>query len=307
MRAFWPALLLSLIVSGADVGAARAIRQDGLVAVNGTELYVARMGNGEPIVVVHGGPMLEHGYLQPHLALLADSFELVFFDQRLSGRSAPRVDSASVRVATFVEDIEALRVALDLGPIHLLGHSWGGMLTMRYGLRYPQNLRSLILVSPMAASSELWLREEGIVAERVSERDRQEQMRVSGSEAFADGEPEAIAQMLRISMRAQFHNASRLSELAIYVPDDYQDRSAQLGAMGVDLEDFDFHGELERLAVPTLIIYGSAEPGGPIGGVAIDRRLPDSRLVTIPEAGHFPFLEQPQAFLEAVREFLAAR
>jgi proline iminopeptidase len=307
MRSFLPALLLGLIVSGADAGVARGIHQDGLVPVNGTELYVTRSGNGEPIVVVHGGPMLEHGYLQPYLAPLSDSFELVFFDQRLSGRSAPTVDPASVRIATFVDDIEALRVALDLGPIHLLGHSWGGLLAMRYGLRYPQNLRSLILVSPMAASSDLWLREEGVVAERVSERDRQERDAVSSSEAFADGEPEAIERMLRLSVRPQFHDPSRLSELQIYVPGDYQDRSAQLGAMGVDLESFDFHDELEDLAVPTLIIYGSAEPGGPIGGAAIGQRLPDSRMVTIPAAGHFPFLEQPQAFIDAVREFLAGR
>jgi proline iminopeptidase len=307
MRAFLPALLLSLIVLGADADAARGIRQEGLVPVNGTELYVTRSGNGEPIVVVHGGPMLEHGYLQPHLAPLSDSFELVFFDQRLSGRSAPKVDPASVRIATFVDDIEALRVALDLGPIHLLGHSWGGLLAMRYGLRYPQNLRSLILISPMAASSELWLREEGVVAERVSDRDRQERDAVSATEEFADGKPEAIEQMLRLSVRPQFHDPSKLRELQIYVPDDYQDRSAQFGAMGVDLESFDFHDELESLAVPTLIIYGAAEPGGPIGGAAIDQRLPDSRRVTIPAAGHFPFLEQPQAFLDAVREFLAAR
>jgi pimeloyl-ACP methyl ester carboxylesterase len=95
--------------------------------------------------------------------------------------------------------------------------------------------------------------------------------------------------------------------LDFYVPGDYQDRSSQLGAMSVDLESFDLHDELEGLAVPTLIIYGAAEAGGPIGGVAIDRRLPDSRMITVPAAGHFPFIEQPQAFLEAVREFLAGR
>ena len=130
------------------------------VAVNGTELFVKRLGAGEPIVVVHGGPLLEHGYLLEHLEPLAEDYELIFYDQRLSGRSAARADPGSIRLATLVDDIEALREALELGRIHLMGHSWGGMLAMRYAIAHPDNLRSLLLLDSMAASSELWRAEE---------------------------------------------------------------------------------------------------------------------------------------------------
>ena len=74
------------------------------------------------ILVVHGGPMLDHGYLAPNLEPLAEDHTLVFFDQRLSGRSAGVVDSASVRMETLVEDMEALRSALGMEEMSILAH-----------------------------------------------------------------------------------------------------------------------------------------------------------------------------------------
>ena len=77
--------------------------------------------------------------------------------------------------------------------------------------------------------------------------------------------------------------------------------------MAPELESFDLHDGLESLDVPTLILYGGDEPGGPLGGVAIHERIAGSRYVTIDEAGHFAFIEQPDRFLGAVRAFLAER
>ena len=69
-----------------------------------------------------------------------------------------------------------------------------------------------------------------------------------------------------------------------------------------DLTSFDL---MEALSVPTLILYGEDEPGASIGGDAIAEAIPSAQRVTIPATGHFPFVEQPEAFLDAVRAFLA--
>lgn len=291
----------------AAVGIERAAMQGELVAVNGTELFVLRLneGGGEPILIVHGGPVLEHGYLEPWLAPLADGHELVFYDQRLSGRSAGEVDPESVRVATFVDDIEALRVTLGLGRIHLLGHSWGGHLAMQYAIRHGESLRSLLLLDSMAASSALWQQEQAVLAERISEQDRAEMERLRGSEAVAAGDPEAIARLLLASFRAQFHDRAKLDSLRLYVPDDYLSRSRQFGTMMVDLTDFDLHERLAEISAPTLVLYGAGEPGLEHGGRAILEHIPGAQLVVIEDAGHFPFLEQPETTLAAIREFLS--
>ena len=277
-----------------------------LVEVNGTELFVKRMGSGEPLVIVHGGPVLEHGYLLPHLAPLAESYELVFYDQRLSGRSAGTTPPESVRVATFVDDIEGLRQALDLGRIHLMAHSWGGLLAMRYAVRYGENLRSLVLLDSMAASSELWHAEEAALGARITAEEQAELKAFQQTEAFKDRRPAAIATMLRMSFRNQFADADKADLLELYVPDDYVARSAQFGAMMVDLESFDFHADLSGVATPTLAVYGSDEPGATFGGAAIVAAVPGATLSLIPNAGHFPFIDNAEAFFAVVGEFLGA-
>ena len=311
------ALLLGLVlaIAGAcaptddDVASAPAVAApvptEQLVEVNGTELFVKRMGAGEPIVIVHGGPVLEHGYLLPHLEPLAEGYELIFFDQRLSGRSAGSVDPESVRLATFVDDIEALREVLGLGPIHLMGHSWGGMLAMRYAIRYGDNLRSLILLDSMAASSELWRAEEAAVAESISPEEAAELEALRQSEGIQQRRPDAIENLLRTTFRLQFADPAKVDLLEIYVPDDYVSRSGQFGAIGVDLAEFDLREELAAIDVPTLVLYGAEEPGVTIGGAAIADAIPGATLETIPDAGHFPFIENPSVFLAVVRGFLS--
>jgi proline iminopeptidase len=277
---------------------------EGLRAVNGTELYVKRVGSGDPIVVVHGGPVLEHGYLLPHLLPLARSHELVFYDQRLSGRSAGTVDSSTVRLSSFVEDIEALRVSLGLGRIVLMGHSWGGLLAMEYAVRYGEHLRALVLLDPMPPSAALWQREESIFAARVTPRDSADLAALRATEAFARREPAAVERALRISFLPQFHDRTRIDALRLYVPADYAKRSRQFGFMMADLLSFDLLDSLSAVTVPTLIVYGADEPAADLSGPALVEHLPRGRLVTVEGAGHFPFIERPEAFLSTVETFL---
>ncbi len=296
--------IVVLLVAGPAIRAEVAMKEEGLAAINGTELWVKRMGSGEPIVVVHGGPVLEHGYLLPHLAPLAEHYELVFFDQRLSGRSAPEVEESSVRLANLAEDIEALRKALGLGRIHVMGHSWGGLLAMHYAVRYESNLRSLVLLDTMAASTALWRREQGILGEMMTDELRAERQAILATDAFAERRPEAIEKLLKLSFKAQFHDPAKLDRLELYVPEDYMARSQRFGKLGPDLESFDLHEELKSLKVPALVLFGDAEPGADLGGAAIHEALQASEFVLIEEAGHFPFIEQQEAVLSAVVEFL---
>jgi proline iminopeptidase len=280
------------------------VTEEGLRTVNGTELFVRRMGAGKPVIVVHGGPVLEHGYLLPHLAPLAASHELIFYDQRLSGRSAADVPAESVTIDSFVQDIESLREALGLDRFTLMAHSWGGFLAMQYAIEHGARLEALVLLDSMAASTDLWRQEETALAEKISDDDRAEREALMASEAFAAREPAALRELMLLSFRAQFADAGKIDGLDLYVPVDYMARSARFGALGPELENFDLHEALRTVTVPTLVLYGAEEPGAALGGAAIHDALPNSLRITVARAGHFPFLEQPEAFLIAVRSFL---
>lgn len=277
---------------------------EGYEEINGTEIFYQRMGNGEPIVMVHGGPVLDHGYLVPYFKSLANDYELIYFDQRLSGRSSAQVDSLEVRLDNFVDDIEELRQNFNLEKIHLAGHSWGGLLAMNYAIKYPDKLRSLILLNSMPGSSELWRKEEQLLAQRASKEDSLKRQEILNSDLYENNPSEAIEQLLVLSFRNQFYDSTFADSLDFYIPDDYMERSELFGNVMVDIADYDLHENLSSLEVPTLLIYGDAEPAIDLSGKKLDTTIPNSEFITIEKSGHFPFIEQTEEFIAELRNFL---
>src|SRR5208283_4464076 len=121
--------------------------QEGFVDANGLLIYYKMIG--------HGGPGASHDYFLPYLLPLARTNRLIFIDERGSGRSSKLADVHGYTIENMVEDVEAVRVALGLGKISLLGHSVGGVLAQAYALKYQQNLTHLILASTFSSTVEL--------------------------------------------------------------------------------------------------------------------------------------------------------
>lgn len=278
--------------------------EEGIKSINGTELFVKRMGEGEPIIVVHGGPVLEHGYLVSHFMPLAENYELIYYDQRLSGRSSAEIDSAGINLSQFIEDIEELRKEIGEEKIHLMAHSWGGLLAMKYAIKYPSQLNSLILLNSMPASTQLWQEESRLVAERTSPEDSLKRQEIMQSDLFQNDPSSAIEQLLIVSFRNQFQDPALADSLDFYIPDDYMVRSQRFGNLMPDLMNYDLHADLDSMHVPTLLVYGEGEPAATLSGSDLDSVIPNSELVIIEDSGHFPFIEQPEAFIREIEEFL---
>jgi proline iminopeptidase len=129
--------------------------QDGFVDSHGALIYCMSVGRGAPLMIVHGGPGASHDYFLPYLLPLMRTNRLVFIDERGSGKSSKLDDPKQYTIANMVEDIEAVRHALDLGKISLLGHSFGGALVQAYAFKYQKNLSHLILGSTFSSTVEL--------------------------------------------------------------------------------------------------------------------------------------------------------
>ncbi|MDX1619048.1 MAG: alpha/beta fold hydrolase, partial [Balneolaceae bacterium] len=245
---------------------------------------------------------LRPSYLKP----LSDQYELIFYDQRLSGRSTADLDSTEIGLDILVDDIEGIRNKFDLDKIHLTGHSWGALLAMKYALKYPSNLRSLVLLNAMPASSELWNREEEIIAERITREDRLRRQAIVTSDLFQDNRPKAVEELLLLYFRNQFQDETLTDSLDFEIPDDYSERGRRFGYIMNDIENYNLHPELSAMKVPTLLVYGSIEPATSISGPKLQQTLPNSEMIVIEDAGHFPFVEKPDLFLARLREFLEA-
>ncbi|MCE7993367.1 MAG: alpha/beta fold hydrolase [Roseivirga sp.] len=287
---------------------------DGSIEVNGSELYYKRYALGKDslsvwqrkaIVMVHGGPVMDHSYFIPHLDELAKEYQLFFYDQRAAGRSSIEVDSAFMNLAGFVEDIEQLRKKFGFKKINLLGHSWGGLISMKYAIKYAGNLDHLILSGSMAPSVKDWETETSEIGKRVTPEETREREALLASGALGAEDPrEAVRKLLLQSFRPQMYDRANLDSLKLYVPIDFMKRNQVYAMLRPDMASFNLYPEMERITCPTLMIYGETEPANTIYTDKIVGRVKSSELVVIKKAGHFPFIEQRAAYSKAVLDFL---
>ncbi|MDY6855738.1 MAG: alpha/beta hydrolase [Thermodesulfobacteriota bacterium] len=118
--------------------------------INQFDLFYIEHGKGLPNIVMHGRFGMDHMYLDPWLDPLRDVLNLVYYDHCCNGRSS----YPSINILTFPKlcaDANALREYLGFSKIVLIGHSYGGFISLEYALRYPETLSHLVLVGTLPA------------------------------------------------------------------------------------------------------------------------------------------------------------
>lgn len=270
----------------------------------GTSLYYHMIGRGEPVIVIHGGPMLDQSYLFDHFKFLAKNHKLIFYDQRVSGKSSPTADSSSLTMANMVNDIEMIREKLSLDQVHVIGHSWGGFLAAKYAGEHPPKVKSLILCDAMPPTHGLWQQEEKEIATHLTAYDSALRDAIMNLEGFKKRtDVTLVDSLMKISFRTQFADTIKLSKLKVKLPKDYFQRSKIFSYIGKEFFSFDITEQLKRIIAPTLIIYGDQEPALKISAPVYKENVENSGIVIIKQSGHFPFIEQPEEFKNAVEEF----
>jgi len=277
--------------------------EEGMLAINGTSLYYHAIGKGEPVIIIHGGPVLDQSYMIDHFKELSKNHRLIFYDQRASGRSTAEVDTSSMTMKNLIDDIDQLRQKLGLDQVHILGHSWGGMLAAKYAIEYPLRVKSLVLCDAMPPSFRLWNEEEQVLAQRTSSYDSLLEDQIKSQEGFKNREVKWVDSLMKVTFKSQFNDTTKLTLLKIKLPQDYFKRSKIFEHIGPELFAFDLTTQLEKIIAPTLIIYGDQEPATEISAPVYKSGIADSQLVIIPNSGHFPFIEQPVRFNSAVASF----
>lgn len=279
-------------------------KEEGLKEINGTQLYYKILGQGEPILVIHGGPGLNHKYLLPHLKDLSDRYQMIFYDQRACGNSSLDVDTASIFLDNFTRDINEIRKVFETGKINLMAHSWGGLLALQYVIKYPEYVKSLILINSVGASSALNTEANRILAERFTKEDSLERVKIMQKDAFREGDPRTFEQLMKIGFKYQFHNPLLIDSLDLSLNKDYARTSQLLQHLAKDLTVYDFHPDLSSIQSPTLLIYGSYDPLTDLAGERIHGSIENSLLVVLNNCGHFPFMEKQKEFMDTIINFI---
>ena len=294
--------------------------QEGFVDSHGVLIYYKMMGRGAPLMIVHGGPGASHEYFLPYLLPLMRTNKLVFIDERGGGRSSKLADPKGYTIANMVEDLEAVRQALGLGKISLLGHSFGGALVQAYALKYQKNLSHLILASTFSSTREL----NDALARIKAEMDPKDRDRLNALEAaglFGKGEvwehgrySEEYAKLAWGKGYFPFIYANRpdpnydpLADNTSNAWDVYREMWGSDGEYMVDgnLKEVEYVDRLHEIKVPTLIIVGEHDESDPKMSKEMHEKIAGSQLVILPKSGHMTFVDQNEMFLKTVRDFVA--
>ena len=283
---------------------AQVSQTEGLKKINGTSLYLKTIGQGEPILIVHGGPGMNHSYFIPHLDKLAKKYKIVFYDQRASGKSSiPSPDSISLKF--FADDIEAIRRELGVEKLNLLAHSWGAIPAVNYAMYYPAKVGRMILVNPVPLSREFDQEMLENQRKKVSEGDSTDRSIILGSKDFKSGNPDAYKKLLMLSFRHSFYKTTNHSKLKLDMPANYLTASQALYAgLGKDLGQYDFYEAVKSFSFPLLIIHGDSDAIPLEASSKMQRAVPGSTLVVFKKCGHFAFIEKAGRFRTAVSTFL---
>lgn len=276
-------------------------------AADGRTLTYRKLGHGPHLVCHPGGPGFSSTYFGD-LAALWEQYTVVMLNPRGTGGSARPAEPGAYRIEDYVADLEELRRHLGDERMLLLGHSHGGVVAMAYAAAYPGRVRQLILSSTLPR-----------FAAEQEEAMRAAMEKRSGQPWYGD----ALA-ALEQEQAGDFSTDKEMAELVfrelpLYFAHYGAVEAGYLDSLKVDpvnadalrlfnkeiFNSFDLRSRLPNITARTLVITGDEDfICGPVCAEEISAGIPGARMVIVGDAGHFVFVEQPQAFHDEVADFL---
>jgi proline iminopeptidase len=291
--------------------ASRVPRSEGTIDIgSGRHLAYVTVGSGkDTVVVLHGGPGVDHDYLESPLMPLVAGRTLIYYDQRGRGHSTAIADSLALAPDSDVADLETLRRHFALDRMTLVGHHWGAAVSALYAIQHPERVSRILMVSPFVVhpsfAFEIGMRNTDTTG---LERDR------ALIAALRRGEN--VAEACRVLWPSFFYGSPRNPQLnakavGVAVCGAPADRVVQAEAINYQVVSklgyWSWRVALNGLAVPVLVIEGEGDDMVQSAALRWGQHLPDARVLLIPGPAGFPWLGARAAFDAAALEFLGGR
>jgi proline-specific peptidase len=259
-------------------------------------IFVEDVGDGFPLILLHGGPGLDHTMFRPWLDPLADEFRLLYVDERGQGGS-DRVDPAMLTLSVWARDVDLLAEALELERFALLGHSFGAIIATEHAIEL--GTAAGYVISGGGDSSAALEADVNAALEALGD-DGAAIAKSWEDEKTVQTEAE-FAALMRVQMPFHFAGA---------VPPDFGARTLYAPevlrhASNTGYGDFDYPPHLECVSRPTLVLVGEHDRTTTSRAARVlHEGIRGSELVVIPDAGHMSYVEAPGHYMDAVRAFL---
>jgi proline iminopeptidase len=275
------------------------------LSVDGATIFCESVGEGTPCVCLHGGPGTDASGLARTLAPLAGELglRLIFYDHRGHGRSQ-WVPVEQCTQDRLVSDVEGVRRALGLGPVHVLGISWGGFLGLMYAARHPSSIRTLAVVGASASRDFMRRAEEN--ARRRATAEQWAAYRALWDGSLADDA--SFRRAFDTIRPLYFFDPARAVENGAARADIRYRLAVRKFIIEHEYATYDCRAELARIACPTLVMVGRHDWICPMDqGEEIARLVPGAELAVFEHSGHSPQIEERAAFTRRLATFITSR
>ncbi len=282
-------------------------------------------GKGKNVLIIHGGPGAPYAQPWTGLAPLTGSYHFHYYDQRGCGGSTRPIDTfapgnyyeymltldKTLGLGAQLADIERIRRILGEDKLILVGHSFGGFLAALYAAEFPERVEALILIAP--ADLLVMPQANGDLFETVRKRLPEDMQAdyaaylkdyLDFQNLFTHSEAELVevnqgfAKYYGVAMGARSASGS--------IPEQGQAGGWMVPALYLSMGTrHDYRAALKQVGAPVLVIHGANDLQPEAVSRAYAEAFPNARFQVIPNATHFPFEEQPDAFAAAVGKFLS--
>lgn len=261
----------------------------GTVEVNGGKLYYEVTGEGHPLVLIHS-MLMNHKMWDEQVRHFSKKYKVITYDQRGYGQSE------ITNPINDVKDLYELLKFLNVDKVYLLGLSMGAELALNFVLTHPEKVEALILSGSGVDGFDY----ESVIEDRWWEPYLED--------LKAKNYPSAIERFLKAWMDGKGQAEEAVRERARGIMNEYTFAHYDPELKFEPASD-DKRPQIERLdeiQVPTLIIYGNVDqPSIPAVAEVLATKIAGAKKVMIPDTAHFPNLQKPDEFNQALAGFLA--
>jgi proline iminopeptidase len=255
-----------------------------------------------PLVCVNGGLIFSHQLLWPALSPLAYDRQLILYDQRGRGETSAPPGPRSARIEHDAGDLVALRHALGIKQWDILGHSWGGGISMLASEQDRGAVHRLVLVNAVGPTAQWLPPMHARAMARLSGTERDTLGRFSTRD-LEEPDAQVHAAYASAIYPAWFNDQEMARRFA--PPPTNSATGAHIAAR-LRRDGYDWRERISQINAKTLVVHGESDLLPPLVATELAATIPGARLALIPDAGHMPFWESPEPFFAAVQEFLGA-
>lgn len=272
------------------------------ISIRGEQIYCFSIGQGEPIVFLHGGPGSEHRTFLPHIEPLAEYFTLHLYDQRGCGKSERAAAPDPYTIQNEVETLEGLRQSLQIDKLNLVGESWGTMLALFYACTYPERVAGIVLSSAIGISKKGFVLFGEELLQRMSPADKQAMNAVEQKLANNHGN---LKELFEILDPYYVYNRDTLLKVSETAPSPDINESISQDIMA----NYDLTDQAHLLAqIPITILQGENDILRPsLLPELLLEHVPHAELKRIQRCGHWVFVEQSVQFNDTVKNFFETK